>query len=142
MDVQIPFIVGKITVNCEKFSFKAGEGLVFKYEKKFTGQRQSTMSLGAGVGFDASREVGGVTSGIDVGADMSVFFVFDNMGHLTDGGMLYNAGASGGLNFKAGEKIKIKKELYEYGVSAGWRFGYNSGISFKMEPGPLKGLLR
>jgi len=142
VDVQIPFIVGKITVDCEKFSFKAGEGLVFKYEKKFTGQRQSTMSLGAGIGFDASRGVGGVTSGLDASADMSVFFVFDNMGHLTDGGMQYSAGASGGLNFSAGEKIKIKKNITSNGVSAGWRFGYNSGISFKMEPGPLKGLLR
>ena len=41
-------------MNCEKFSFKAGEGIVFKYEKKFKGHRQSTISIGAGAGVDAT----------------------------------------------------------------------------------------
>src|SRR5690606_37451809 len=138
-DVQIPFVVGKITVNCEKFSFNAGEGVVFKYEKEFTGQRQSTMSIGVGLGIDLSRGAGGAKGGLSAGGDMSAFFVFDKTGALSDGGMRYGAGASIGLGFETGEKIKIKKAID--GVSAGWRFAYNSGVNFDFEPGPLKGLL-
>jgi hypothetical protein len=108
-DVQIPFIVGKITVNCEKFSFEAGEFIVFKYEKKFAGQRQSTMSLGAGFEFDLSRETAGVKAGVDASADMSVFLLFDNMNQLTDGGMQYNAGVSAGLDLQRDKKSRSKK---------------------------------
>lgn len=138
-DVQIPFVVGKITVDCERFSFSAGEGIVFKYDKQFTGQRQSTMSIGVGLGLNIPVAAGSVKGGFNAGSDMSAFFVFDKTGALSDGGMRYGAGASVGLGFEAGERIKIRKSK-SVAVSAAWRFAYNAGVNFEMEPGPLKGL--
>lgn len=130
IDVEIPFIVGKISLSCEKFSFKAGEGIVFKYVKKISGKRQSTISLGAGGGVDASWKLGPIKAGFDAGMDMSVFITFDKLGHFVDGGMIYNAGRGAGVDFTAGERIKIKKNLGYIGDEIGWRFGINSGISF------------
>lgn len=130
VDVEIPFVVGKLTMNCEKFSFKAGELIVFKYEKRFTGKRQSTISIGAGAGIDATMKAGPIKAGFAAGMDMSVYFTFDKAGNCTDGGMAYSASRGIGVDFSAGERIKIKKNLGYLGEEIGWRFGINSGVSF------------
>lgn len=134
VDVSFPFIVGKVTLSCDKFSFKAGEGIVFKYEKKFKGQRQSTISIGAGGGVEASLKAGPVEAGFSAGMDMSVYLTFDKAGNCTDGGMTYSASRGIGVDFSAGERINIKKNLGYVGEELGWRFGINSGVSFT-EPG-------
>lgn len=130
VDIEFPFIVGKLTMNCEKFSFKAGEGIVFKYEKKFKGQRQSTISIGAGGGIDATFKSGPIKAGIEAGMNMSVYLTFDKAGNCTDGGMTYSANRGAGIDFSAGERIKINKNLGYVGEEIGWRFGINSGVSF------------
>lgn len=130
VDVEIGFAVGKLTMDCEKFSFKAGEGIVFKYEKNFISHRESTISIGAGVGLDASEKVGPVKTGFSAGIDMSVYFTFDMAGNCSDAGVTYNASVGGGLNFSAGERIKIKRDLSYMGAEVGWRFGINSGPGF------------
>ena len=131
-DVEIPLIVGKIALSCEKFSFKAGEGLVFKLDKKFRGDRQTTISLGAGGGIDASFKLGGVKAGMETGMDMSVYLSFDKAGHCVDGGMSYKASRGMGIDFSAGERLKIKKEIGYIGDEIGWRFGINSGVKFSV----------
>ena len=40
LEIEIPFVVGKFELNCEKFSFKAGEGVVFGFEKNLKTQPQ------------------------------------------------------------------------------------------------------
>jgi tetratricopeptide (TPR) repeat protein len=130
-DVQIAFVVGKLTFNCEKFSFKAGELIVFKYEKKFTGKRQTTISLGGGGGIDLTEKIGPVKAGFEVSMDMSVYLTFDKAGNCTDGGMTYSASRGFGVDFSAGERIKIKRDLGSMSQEIGWRFGVNSGVSFK-----------
>ncbi len=130
VDVEFSFVVGKVTMNCEKFSFKAGEGIIFKYEKKFTGHRQTTISIGAGAGVDATWKAGPIKAGFEAGMDMSVYLTFDKGGNLTDGGMTYGATRGAGVDFSAGERIKIKKGLGYVGETIGWRFGINSGVSF------------
>jgi hypothetical protein len=55
------------------------------------------------------------------------------MGHLMDGGIQNGAKATAGIDFEAGERIKIKKEIKKE-VGFGWRVGINSGISFDDEP--------
>lgn len=137
VDVEFSFIVGKVTMNCEKFSFKAGEGIVFKYEKKFKGQRQSTISIGAGVGVDATWKAGPVKAGLEAGMNMSVYLTFDKAGNWTDGGMAYSASGGVGVDFSAGERIKIKKNLGYVGDEIGWRFGINSGVSFTEPKNPF-----
>jgi len=137
VDVQIPFIVGKLTMNCEKFSFKAGELIVFKYEKKFTGSRQSTIAIGGGVSIDATAKEGPLKAGIEAGMDMSIYFTFDKQGNCVDGGTAYKAYAGGGVDFSAGERIKVSGNLGYVGEEVGVRFGLISGVSFT-EPGFLK----
>lgn len=59
---------------------------------------------------------------------------FDKAGNCTDGGMTYSASRGIGVDFSAGERINIKKNLGYVGDELGWRFGINSGVSFT-EPG-------
>lgn len=136
-ELEIGFAVGKLTMNCEKFSFKAGELIIFKFENQFKGKRQTTISLGGGVGFDATEKIGSVKAGFSTGMDMSAYLTFDGWGNLTDGGMSYSANAGIGVDFSAGERIKFKRNLGYMGAETGWRFGINSGLNFTT-PGDLK----
>lgn len=135
--VQISFVVGKLTFNCEKFSFKAGELIVFKFEKQFTGKRQSTISIGGGAGVDLTEEIGPVKAGFEAGMDMSMYFTFDKAGNCTDAGMTYGASRGFGVDFSAGERIKIDRNLGYMGEEIGWRFGINSGVSFTSPKTPF-----
>jgi len=130
VSVQIAFAVGKLKVDCEKFSFKAGELIVFKFEKQFTGKRQSTISIGGGVSLDLKEEIGTVKAGFETGMDMSMYFTFDKAGNCTDAGMAYKAYGGVGADFSAGERIKIDRNLGSMGEEIGWRFGINSGADF------------
>ncbi len=131
VDIEIPFLVGSFEMNCEKISFGAGELIKFKYEKKLTGNRQSTMSIGAG--FEIYKLKGkafGVEAGIKASADMSVFLVFDSGNHVCDGGVQYGVKAAAGIEFEKGEKIKIKKDILKKEAGIGWRAALNAGVSF------------
>lgn len=130
VSVQIAFAVGKLKVDCEKLSFKAGELIVFKYEKQFTGKRQSTISIGGGVSLDLKEEIGTVKAGFETGMDMTMYFTFDKTGNCTDAGMAYKAYGGIGADFSAGERIKIERDLGSMSEEIGWRFGINSGVSF------------
>lgn len=129
-NLQISFVVGKLTVNCEKLSFKAGELIVFKYEKKFTGKRETTLSIGGGGGVDLTESAGPIKAGFETGMDMSMYFTFDKAGNCTDAGMAYNAYRGMGVDFSAGERINLNRNLRYTGENFGWRFGINSGVSF------------
>ncbi len=129
-NLQISFVVGKLTVNCEKVSFKAGELIVFKYEKQFTGKRETTLSIGGGGGVDLSESAGPIKAGFEAGMDMSMYFTFDKAGNCTDAGMAYNAYRGMGVDFSAGERINLNRNLGYTGEEFGWRFGINSGVSF------------
>jgi hypothetical protein len=130
VSVQIAFAVGKLKVDCEKLSFKAGELIIFKYEKQFTGKRQSTISIGGGVSLDLKEEIGTVKAGFETGMDMTMYFTFDKAGNCTDAGMAYKAYAGVGADFSAGERIKIDRNLGDIKEEIGWRFGINSGVEF------------
>ncbi|MGZ5219356.1 MAG: tetratricopeptide repeat protein [Chitinophagaceae bacterium] len=129
-NLQLSFVVGKLTANCEKISFKAGELIVFKYEKKFTGKRETTLSIGGGGGVDLTESAGPVKAGFEAGMDMSMYFTFDKAGNCTDAGMAYNAYRGMGVDFSAGERINLNRNLGYTGEEIGWRFGINSGVSF------------
>lgn len=131
VDIEIPFLVGSFEMNCEKISFGAGELVKFNYEKKLTGNRQSTMSVGLGLElYKIKAKAFGVEAGARAGASMSVFLVFDSGNHVCDGGVQYGIKASGGIEFEHGEKIKLKRDLFKKEVGVGWRAALNAGISF------------
>ncbi|MBS1620726.1 MAG: hypothetical protein JST10_06185 [Bacteroidetes bacterium] len=135
--LQLSLVVGKLNVDCEKISFKAGEGLVFKYEKRFTGKRQSTISIGAGGGVDLTQKFGPIKAGLEAGMDMSVYFTFDKSGNCTDAGMKFSAYRGMGVDFSAGQRLKIDRNLGYMEEKIGWRFGVNSGVSFDVPDNPF-----
>jgi tetratricopeptide (TPR) repeat protein len=140
LDFEIKFIVGKYSINCDKISFSAGEGLVFKYEKNFS-KHQSTMSLGIGAQLELGGGFGGVKIGAGAGLSESIFIKFDASGQVMDAGLKFDAkaGAGAGAKVKAGERITVKKDLSNIETGVGYTVGIESGWNF--DEGPLKNLL-
>ncbi|MEO5564979.1 MAG: tetratricopeptide repeat protein [Chitinophagaceae bacterium] len=127
IDIELGFGVGKFELNCEKFSFNAGEGVIFGYEKRFK-TKQSTVSLGIGFKLDLGIKAGG--TGVKVGAGLteSLFITFDGDNKFADGGIKMDAKVSAGASV-AGVKTNEK-------VGVGYTFGINSGCNFN--EGPFK----
>ena len=124
--------VAKIDGDCEKISFKAGQGIVLRYERNFR-LRQSTYSIGIGADIDQARGKDmNIEYGIESEATMAVYLTYDRGGNFSDGGMIYKLKGKASVGFESGQKLNFKD-----GMS--WQFGINSGITF--EPGPLAKLL-
>jgi tetratricopeptide (TPR) repeat protein len=140
--VELKFIFGKVALDCEKFSFSGGEGVIFKYEKKFT-SNQSTISLGIGAQLELGGGFGGVNVSAGASASESLFITLDGNGHATDGGLKFEAKVAAGakLNGAIGKTINIKKDISSTEISAGYTIGMESGIKFDSNEGPLKYLI-
>ncbi len=132
VEIEFSFAVGKLSLDCDKISFKAGELIVFRFEKQFKGSRQSTITIGSGVSLDLMEKAGPIKAGFEVGAEMAAYFTFDAAGNCSDAGMTYGLNAKAALNFSvaATKRMTFKKDAGEIGVQTGYRFGINSGISF------------
>lgn len=129
---SIRFWVGKLDGDCEKISFKAGEGVIFRYERNFV-LRQHTISLGVGKEIDKFEiKEAGVVAGADLEATSSVYLTFDLNGNPTDAGIIGKLKAKVGFGFESGEKLKISESI-------SLKAGISSGLSF--DPGPLKPLV-
>jgi tetratricopeptide (TPR) repeat protein len=138
--VELKFIAGKIAIDCEKFSFSGGEGVIFKYEKNFKGG-QSTISLGIGAQLELGGGFGGVNIGGGISASECLFIALDGNGHATDAGLKFEAtaGAKAELDGAIGKNINIKKDLTGVEAVVGYTIGMESGI--KVDEGPLKNLV-
>jgi hypothetical protein len=75
VNIRIPFIVGHVSLNCERFEFEAGEGIIFKYERNFK-EHESSFAIGPGI--EAA------IPGIDGSATATVGFKFDSNNETTD----------------------------------------------------------
>ena len=138
LDLEIPFLVGKFEINCEKFSFKAGEGAIFGYEKNFN-TNQSTISVGIGLKLELEAKVGPVKGGVSTNVGETLFISFDGNNHFSDGGLKFNAKASAGVEGEIGEAVKAKKDIVKKETGVGYTLGINSGWNFN--EGPFKGLI-
>lgn len=138
IEFHAKFLVGKFTLDCDKFSIEGGEGLVGKIERNFA-TRQTTLSLGVGVYAGVGGGFAGVGAGAEAGISMSAYLSIDKTGAVTDGGIVNRAGASAAVNFEAGEKLGFTKKLAEQKVEFESRLGINSGWTFN--EGPLKNIL-
>ena len=138
LEIEIPFLVGKFEINCEKFSFKAGEGAVFGYEKNFK-TKQSTVSVGIGVKLELEAKVGPVKAGVSTSAGETLFITFDGDNKFSDGGLKVDTKASAGVEGEAGKAVKGKKDLAKEETGVGVTFGINSGCNFN--EGPFKGMI-
>lgn len=144
IDIDVKFIIGKIKLNCEKFEFTAGEGLVFTATKSFVGSKQTTMSLGAGLQFEGSKEWGIFSGEVSANATQSFYIVWDKDDKIIDAGIAVKAEGSikgeakvelpGGIGKDQlpQREIKVEGEFgYTLGVNSGWTFndGSLSGIA-------------
>ena len=144
IDIDIPFVVGRLALNCEQFSFSGGEGVIFKMSKDFS-SGQSTMSISAGLQFEGSKEWGIFSGEVSAAATQSFYITWDKENNISDAGIAFNAEAG----IKAGTKLEtpgnvgkdylqeFQKEIghkaefgYTMGINSGWTFndGYLSGV--------------
>ncbi len=137
IELHAKFLVGKFTLDCEKFSIEGGELLVGKIERNFT-TRQTTLSLGVGLYEGLEGSFAGIGAKTEISISMSLYLTIDKTGALTDGGIVNSAGASAGVNFEAGERLGFTKKLAEQKVGFESRLGINSGWTF--DEGPLKNI--
>lgn len=101
VNINIPFVVGRLNLNCEEFGFEVGEGVTFRYGKNFNTQ-ETTLAVGVGTGLDIP--------GVDIGASAEVAVKFDGNNQVVDvmgsaeagvgmmGIDIASAGASVGIN--------------------------------------------
>ena len=138
-EIEIPFVVGKFELNCEKFSFSGGEGAVFGYEKKFK-SHQSTVSVGIGAKLEIGKvNIGPIKGEISEGISETLFITFDGNNNFSDGGLKFNAKASAGIEMEAGEVVNVKKEIAKKETGIGYTLGICSGWDFN--EGPFKGMI-
>lgn len=139
IDIDVKFIIGKIVFNCEKFEFTAGEGLVFTATKNFTGSKQTTMTLGAGLQFEGSKEWGIFSGDASASGTQSFYIVWDKDDKIIDAGLAVKAEVKisgeakvelpGGIGKDQlpQKEIKIEGEFgYTLGVNSGWTFNDGS----------------
>lgn len=145
IDLEIKLIVGKIALNCQKFSFSGGELVRFKYEKNFK-SKQSTMELGIGFGIDLGTGFGGYKGSVSLNASESIFITWDGNNSISDLGLSMGAKAAVGVEKSSSMKVgDIVQEISntknigsaETGVNA--TVGIDSGWTFN--EGPLNSVL-
>ena len=127
LDIEVPFVVGKIELNCEKFSFSAGEGVIFGYERNFK-TKQSTLSVGIGVALELEAKAGPLKAGVSAEITETAFISFDGNNGFSDAGIKNEIkGSAGATGIGKTETI------------IGSSFGIHSGYNF--EEGFLKGMI-
>jgi hypothetical protein len=149
-ELEIPMIVGKLSLNCEEASFGISAGATFKFTQNFA-SKQSTLSIGAGFAVEKGIAVGGVEAKGSAHIGQSVFITFDKNNSIADAGLVYGMGLSAGYGVKANIKIDNAGEIMaeqgvdmgrnmgEKKVSMGYSLTMNAGFTF--DEGPLKDLL-
>ncbi len=117
IDIEVPFGVGKMKLNCQRFEFEVGEGIILTYEKNFS-NRESTIAVGIGVASNIPY--------IEFGAKEQFFIKFDKHNQPIDIGALW-------------ETEFDVKGLATPEIKTGFTIGINSGYNF--QPGILQGIL-
>jgi hypothetical protein len=120
--------MGFIQLNCEKFSIRGGEGILFGFEKNFK-SRQSTVSVGIGFMMSLGVGVGPVKVKAHAEATESAFITFDGNNGIADIGLE--------------NEVKLIGKAPGIGknqVSFGSKFGINSSYDFN--EGTFKGKIK
>jgi tetratricopeptide (TPR) repeat protein len=137
LQIEIPFLIGKFEIDCEKFSFSGGEGAIFSYENNFK-THQSTVSVGIGLKLEAEVKLGPLSGGVSAGVGESLFISFDGNNKFSDAGLKVDAKASAGIGAATGEHVIAKKDILQQETGVGFTVGINSGWNF--DEGPFKGV--
>jgi hypothetical protein len=141
VDINLPFLVGKVNINCEAISIKAGEGAKFSFSQNFR-TKQSTLSIGIGFELEGKKEDEGFKVEGKLTMGQTFYITHDGKTGIYDMGMKFGAGLSAGYSVPP---ILSKTGVMSdgsIGGDVGWRFGINSGgeTSLEFNEGPFKGV--
>ncbi|MFI5133087.1 MAG: tetratricopeptide repeat protein [Chitinophagales bacterium] len=125
IDMEIPFGVGKMSVNCSRYELEMGEGVILNFEKKFN-TRESTVAIGIGIASFIPGIHGAEHSPLEVHVKEQLYIKFDKDNQPSDLGMLWET------------ELEVKG-LANPDIKTGYTIGINSGYNF--QEGPLKGIL-
>lgn len=125
IDIEVPFAVGKLMLDCRRFEFEIGEGIILNFEKNFV-TRESTVALGIGVGLHLPVPVIPGKRAMDASVKEQFFIKFDKNNQPSDIGVKWEAE----IDFKGVASPEFK---------TGFTLGVSSGYNF--QPGALKGVL-
>ena len=125
IDIEVPFTVGKLMLNCRRFEFEIGEGIILNFEKNFV-TRESTVALGIGVGLHLPVPMVPGKRAMDASVKEQFFIKFDKNNQPSDVGVKWEAE----IDFKGVASPEFK---------TGFTLGVSSGYNF--QPGALKGII-
>jgi len=90
--IEIPFVIGKVTIDCDSWGLEGGEGIVINIDHKMGGE--TTIAFGAGLSEYLTPEIGkksfDLKPGVDAGAKGQFFITFEGS-EVMDGGFLWEA---------------------------------------------------
>lgn len=125
INLEIPFGVGKMSINCTRFELEMGEGIILNFEKKFN-TRESTVAIGIGIVAFIPGIPGAGGSPLETHVKEQLYIKFDKDNQPSDIGMLWET------------ELEVKG-LADPDIKIGYTIGINSGYNF--QEGPLKGIL-
>ncbi|HVU54223.1 MAG TPA: tetratricopeptide repeat protein [Puia sp.] len=122
--IEIPFIIGKYSLNCERQEIEFGELIIVNVSHKF-GTGETILAVGPGVAAHTPElKAGPLQFGVEAGLKGQVFLDFKN-GSLMDWGGVFEA------------ELDLKGVAHEF--KTGYTLGANSGL--QMEEGIVKDLI-
>ncbi len=146
LEIEIPFIIGSFSLDCDKVSFSAGEGAIFGYEKNFK-TKISTLSVGIGAKLELGKvKLGPAEAKLSASAGETLFITFDGDNKVSDAGLKFGVKLGAGAEIKGSKEIatdksiEVKRDLGSKDVSVGYTFGISSGFTFN--EGPFKGMVK
>ncbi|MFL5788517.1 MAG: tetratricopeptide repeat protein, partial [Flavisolibacter sp.] len=118
--IEIPFVIGKLSFDCEGWGLEGGEAIVLNIDHKYSGE--TTIAIGPGESFYSTPKIFGheelsLKPGYDEGVKGQIFFTFEE-GELVDGGFLWEAE----MDFKGiGKPVEIKQN-FTWAVNKGFTY--------------------
>jgi len=118
--IEIPLIIGKITLDCEAWGVEFGEGIIVNIEHKFGGG--TTIAFGPGLIFHETHKIKaaeeiGLAPGIETNAKMQFFITFDGS-TAQDAGFLWEAE----IDAKGLGKPLEAKQNFSFAINKGFNY--------------------
>lgn len=141
VNIDLPFIVGKVNVNCESITIKGGEGALFSFSQNFR-TKQSTLSIGIGLDLEGKKGDLGFVGNIKLKLSQTFYITHDGKTGIYDMGMKFGAGLSAGYTVPPALSKTGVMDNGSASGEVGWRFGINSGMEpgIEFNEGPFKGV--
>ncbi len=135
VDIEIPAVIGSISINCEEAEFEIGEGVTLNFKHEFA-SHQSTLTAGFELSIDKTIEVLGTEAKVEATASQGFYITVDGNKKISDVGMKFGVGVSAGVEFTGYRDTKISKGIEgEFGYTIAVNSGFEPRIEF--DEGPI-----